>query len=62
MFTQSNHIPSQALAPLSSNFVRMMRDDFVRLLRSDDRTRYPVAVDRRLALDLAELNGLASAW
>lgn len=51
-----------ATTAVSQNFIRMMRDDFVRLLRSPDRLSYPFITDRRLARDLEALGGLMGEW
>ena len=51
-----------ATTTLPQNYIRMMRDDFVRLLRCPDRLSYPLLADRRLARDLDALGGLIGEW
>jgi hypothetical protein len=43
-------------------YYQMMRADFLSLLFSESRARFPLSADRRLARDLESLGGMAGAW
>jgi hypothetical protein len=47
---------------LPAAYYQMMRADFLGLLFSESRARFPLSADRRLARDLESLGGMAGAW